>query len=150
MTSESNYWQSRHLLRVSRRSIIGASGFAALALACGKSGGSTLQSAIPSTSSQPASGGTLFLREATNPPTPATVVFKLKYPYALCQSTLASATYGWILPREANAGTYDPAKQIIGSGPFIAGDFTPAVSFSFKRNPDWYAKGRPYVEGLQW
>jgi peptide/nickel transport system substrate-binding protein len=83
-------------------------------------------------------------------PDKSTVVFKLKYAYAPFQYALASSTYGWILPREAQAGTYDPAKQVIGSGPFIADTFTPDVSFNFKKNPDWYDRGRPYADGLQW
>jgi peptide/nickel transport system substrate-binding protein len=87
---------------------------------------------------------------AIQTPDKQTVVFKLKYPYAPFQYVLSSSTYGWILPREALAGTYDPATKVIGSGPFLADTFTPDVSYNFKRNPDWYQKGQPYVDGLQW
>ena len=52
-------------------------------------------------------------------PAPDTVVFKLTYPYAPFAKTMASPDSSWIFPREALAGTYDPAKQMIGSGPFI-------------------------------
>jgi peptide/nickel transport system substrate-binding protein len=83
-------------------------------------------------------------------PDSKTIVFKLKYPYAPFQYALASSTYGWIFPREALAGGYDPATKVIGSGPFLADTFTPDVSYNFKRNPDWYQKGQPYVDGLQW
>jgi peptide/nickel transport system substrate-binding protein len=87
---------------------------------------------------------------AIQSPAPDTVVFKLNYPYALFRDTLASSTYGWILPREALAGAYDPATKVIGSGPFIADTFTPDVSYTLKRNPDWHLQGRPYVDALQW
>lgn len=84
--------------------------------------------------------------------TPAkdTVVFKLKYPYAPFRSILASSIYSWILPREALAGAYDPAKQMIGSGPFILDHYTPDVEFSLKKNPDWFVKGRPYIDEVRW
>jgi peptide/nickel transport system substrate-binding protein len=87
--------------------------------------------------------------DAIQTPDKTTVVFKLKYAYAPFQYALASSTYGWILPREALAGTYDPATQLIGSGPFVADTFTRDVSFTFKKNPNWYAKGRPYIDAIQ-
>lgn len=82
-------------------------------------------------------------------PTSTTLVFKLKYPYApLPNAIFASPSYGWILPREAAAGTYDPGKQMIGSGPFLLDNYTPDVAFTYRRNPNWFEHGRPYVDGL--
>ena len=83
-------------------------------------------------------------------PSVDTIVFKLKFPYSPFKSTLASPTYSWIFPREAPAGGYDPAKQMIGSGPFTFDSYTPDVAFSLKRNPDWFEKGRPYVDAIRW
>jgi peptide/nickel transport system substrate-binding protein len=82
--------------------------------------------------------------------TPAkdTVVFKLKYPYSPFRKALASTNYGWIFPREALAGSYDPAKLMIGSGPFTFDSFTPDVSLAVKKNPDWFEKGQPYVDAV--
>jgi peptide/nickel transport system substrate-binding protein len=77
-----------------------------------------------------------------------TVVFKLKYPFALFTNTLASPTYCWISPREAGSGVYDPAKQIIGTGPFIFQSYTPDVGFKFTRNPDYFVKGQPYIDAV--
>jgi ABC-type transport system substrate-binding protein len=79
-----------------------------------------------------------------------TVLFTLKYPFAPFQSTLASSNVSWILPREADAGGYDPAKTPIGSGPFLFDSYTPDVAFTYKRNPDWFGKPQPYVSGLRW
>jgi peptide/nickel transport system substrate-binding protein len=81
-------------------------------------------------------------------PDASTVVFKLNYTYAPFQGTLASSTYGWVLPREALAGGYDPATKLIGSGPFMADTLTPDVKFSFKKNPTWYGAPQPYVDGV--
>jgi peptide/nickel transport system substrate-binding protein len=80
-------------------------------------------------------------------PAKDTVVFKLKYPYAPFQNTMAGTIAGFIFPREALAGAYDPAKQVIGSGPFIMETYTPDVALTFKRNPDWFDKPRPYIDG---
>lgn len=83
-------------------------------------------------------------------PAPDTIVFKLKYPIASFTSTMASPNYFFILPREALAGSYDLAKQVIGSGPFVFQSWTPDVGFVFKKNPDWFEKGRPYIDELHW
>jgi peptide/nickel transport system substrate-binding protein len=82
-------------------------------------------------------------------PDKSTVVFKLNYPYAPFRGTLASPAYSWIFPREALAGSYDPAKTTIGSGPFLIDSVTPDVEFTVKRNPIWFEKGRPYVDGIR-
>ena len=73
-------------------------------------------------------------------PAADTVVFRLKYPYAPFKTTLASATYSWILPREATLGGYDPAKQMIGSGPFVLDSYTPDVAFVLKEEPELVRK----------
>jgi peptide/nickel transport system substrate-binding protein len=82
------------------------------------------------------SGSSLDMIDASQIQTPDkhTVVFKLKYPYAPFQSLLASSTYSWILPREASADGYDPAKQVIGSGPFLLDKYTPDVEVLYKKN----------------
>ena len=79
--------------------------------------------------------------------TPATdtVVFKLKYAYGPFHATLAGSG-SEILPREALAGAYDPAKGMIGSGPFILQSYQPDVELVLKKNPAWIEPGRPYVD----
>jgi peptide/nickel transport system substrate-binding protein len=79
-----------------------------------------------------------------------TVVFKLKYPFAAFTSTMASPNYFYIFPREALTGSYDPARQVIGSGPFTFQSWTPDIGFVLKKNPSWFEKGRPYVDELHW
>jgi peptide/nickel transport system substrate-binding protein len=82
-------------------------------------------------------------------PDKQTIVFKLKYAYAPFRKELASAAYSWIMPREVNGGAYDPAKKIIGSGPFLFDSYTPDVAVTFKKNPDWFEKGRPYIDAVR-
>lgn len=94
--------------------------------------------------------GSLMAIDPSQIETPSrdTVVFKLKYPYAPFPKLLASGVYGWIFPREAGTG-YDPAKQIIGSGPFLFESFTPDVAFIYKKSPSWFEQGQPYVDGVR-
>lgn len=95
--------------------------------------------------------GALGMIDPTQIEVPAsdTVVFRLKYPYAPFRSMLASPVYSWILPREAAGGGYDPAKQLIGSGPFLLDTATPDVAYTFKKNSSWYQKGQPNIDGLR-
>lgn len=81
-------------------------------------------------------------------PAADTVVFKLKYPFAWLPELLAYS-YSLIVPREAGAG-YDPAKTVIGSGPFIMDSFTPDIGATAKKNPNWYVKGQPYIDGVKY
>ena len=37
---------------------------------------------------------------------------------------------------------------MIGTGPFVFGNYTPDVELSFRRNQDWFEKDRPYLDGL--
>ena len=95
--------------------------------------------------------GALDMIDAAQIQAPAadTVVFKLKYTYAWFNSEMASPKYSWVFPREAQAGSYDPGKVPIGSGPFLFDHYTPAVEFVYKKNPTWFEKGRPYVDGVR-
>lgn len=77
-------------------------------------------------------------------PAKDTVVFKLKYPYAVFPQTLTGSAF--VHPREVTGGQYDPSKQPIGSGPFIFDGFTPDVAISYKKNPEWFDKPRPYID----
>jgi peptide/nickel transport system substrate-binding protein len=95
--------------------------------------------------------GALSMIDAGQIETPdkQTVVFKLNYPYAPFRKTLASPAYSLILPREVLTGAYDPAKQAIGSGPFILESFTPDVAYVYKKNAAWFEPGRPYVDSVR-
>ncbi len=103
------------------------------------------------TSDKNANRGSLGMIDSAQIQTPDknTVVFKLKYPYAPFKAIVASGIYGWILPREAVTGAYDPAKQVIGSGPFTLEKYTPDVEALYKKNPNWYEKGKPYIDGVK-
>jgi peptide/nickel transport system substrate-binding protein len=78
-----------------------------------------------------------------------TVVFKLNYPYAPLRNVLANPAYSMIYPREVLTGGYDPAKQVIGTGPFTLDSATPDVAYIYKKNPNYWEKGFPYVDQVK-
>jgi peptide/nickel transport system substrate-binding protein len=99
----------------------------------------------------PASGSLSMIDpDQIQTPDKTTVVFKLKYPYAPFNKTLASASYSSLFPRDVLSGAYDPAKTLVGSGPFLLDSFQPDVAFNFKRNPEYYDKGHPYVDAVHY
>lgn len=82
--------------------------------------------------------------------TPAndTIVFKLKYPFGPFSQLLAGSQSGArVYPRELLAGAYDPTKVVIGCGPFILDNYQPDVALTYKKNPEWFGKPMPYVDG---
>ena len=81
---------------------------------------------------------------------PQTVVFKLNNPPASMLINLANTTAGnlFIVPREAESG-FDLRRTVIGSGPYYISEYTPSVRIVYKRNPGYYDKERPYVDGIE-
>ena len=79
-------------------------------------------------------------------PDDSTVVMKLKSPYSPMLNKLANPQYLWLMPKEVNAGTIDPSKQMVvaGTWQFVGG--TP-TAYTFKKHPDFFIKGIPYADG---
>jgi peptide/nickel transport system substrate-binding protein len=68
-----------------------------------------------------------------------TLVLKLKEPLTYALGLFAENLGGrpLMIPKETGT-TFDIRSDIIGTGPFIMTNYTPSVSFTFKRNPDYY------------
>jgi len=82
-------------------------------------------------------------------PDPSTVVFKLKFPSASLLLNLASP-WNVIYPKKYL--DKDPnyfMKNVVGSGPFKFKSYTPGSSFEGERNPDYFVKDRPYLNGYK-
>lgn len=77
----------------------------------------------------------------------STVRFDLKTPYAVLPHVLATG-YTQIYPREAVTAKYDPKTALIGSGPFQLDGFDRDRSYRFKRNPNYWKAGLPYLDGV--
>jgi peptide/nickel transport system substrate-binding protein len=82
---------------------------------------------------------------AVETPDPKTVVVKLARPYAAILNLFANPQYMWILPREADSG-FDPAKDAIGSGPWMLERVEPDRAITLRRNPNYFLQGKPYIE----
>jgi peptide/nickel transport system substrate-binding protein len=81
-------------------------------------------------------------------PDDATVAFKLKYATTAFLPALADP-YTWIYKKEILVK--DPhwyEKNIMGSGPFKFVAYEVGQSIKGERNPDYYHKGRPYLDGF--
>lgn len=81
-----------------------------------------------------------------------TVKIITKHPFAPLLVNLASPSHNMILPKEAEDtyGHFNKAEAAIGTGPFILERYERGIKLVFKRNPDYYIKGLPYVDGIEW
>ena len=81
-----------------------------------------------------------------------TVKIVTKHPFAPLLVNLASPSHNFIFPKEAEEkyGDFNKAEAAIGTGPFILERYERGVKLVFKRNPDYYIKGLPYVDGIEW
>jgi peptide/nickel transport system substrate-binding protein len=81
-----------------------------------------------------------------------TVKFLLKEPYVWFISVLAYPTSMWIIAPEVvqQYGDLKRVETAIGTGPFLLERYEPNVKTVFKRNPDYYREGQPYVDGVEW
>lgn len=81
-------------------------------------------------------------------PDPLTLVIALNRPSPAFLNTLAS---GWmvILAKHFIEGGGDPAKTVMGSGPFRFKEYIDGVSVELERNPDYFVPDRPYLDGIK-
>jgi peptide/nickel transport system substrate-binding protein len=80
-------------------------------------------------------------------PDAKTVQFRLKDVYVPFEAAMGAPIF-WIMPREVIEADGDASKRIVGSGPFMFEKFEPGVSFSGKKNPNYYRKGEPHVDDI--
>src|SRR5262252_3731370 len=82
-------------------------------------------------------------------PDPSTVVFKLKFPSASLLDNLASP-WNVIYPKKYLDKDPNYFKtNIVGSGPFKFKTHTRGATFEGERNPDYFVKDRPYLNGYK-
>jgi peptide/nickel transport system substrate-binding protein len=87
--------------------------------------------------------------ERVEAPDPSTVVFKLKFPSASLLSNLASP-WNVILPKKYLDKDPNYFKtNVVGSGPFKFKNYTRGSTFEGERNPDYFIKDRPYLDGYK-
>ena len=81
-----------------------------------------------------------------------TVKFLLNEPFVWLLNILASAICMWIIAPEVveKYGDLKKVETAIGTGPFLLEHYEPNVKIVFRRNPDYFRPGLPYVDGVEW
>ncbi|MBI4610099.1 MAG: ABC transporter substrate-binding protein [Candidatus Rokubacteria bacterium] len=79
-----------------------------------------------------------------------TVRVTLKEPFAPFLNHLANPSFTAILPREAEEKfkNFNHPDAVIGTGPFVLKSYEKGVKATFERNPDYFMKGLPYLDGV--
>ena len=83
--------------------------------------------------------------EATETPDKYTVRVHLKTPNALFAHNVAEPI-ALIFAKEVLEEDGDLKKRLIGTGPYIMKEHTRKVRVVLQRNPDYFDKGRPYID----
>ena len=87
--------------------------------------------------------------ERIETPDARTVTFRLKGPYGAFPQTLADARGLTLLPVESGTA-FDPARQMVGSGPFTLTSYELGERLSYARNAGWHGgPERPYVDAVE-
>jgi peptide/nickel transport system substrate-binding protein len=88
--------------------------------------------------------------ERVETPDPQTVVFRLKFPSASLLLNLASP-WNVIFPKKYldKDPNYFKTNPPVGSGPFKFKAYTRGSTFEGERNPDYFVKDRPYLDGYK-
>jgi peptide/nickel transport system substrate-binding protein len=78
---------------------------------------------------------------------PLTVDIRLSAPTPELPNILEAL---WVLPaKELADGSFDPDKQLLGSGPYVAGEHVQGVSWKFTANPHYWRKGLPKAKTVE-
>jgi peptide/nickel transport system substrate-binding protein len=87
--------------------------------------------------------------ETVQAPEPYVVAFKLKWPSPSFIHSLASP-WNWIYKAdllERDVRWYE--KNVMGTGPFVFVEHVKGSRWVGRRNPDYWDKGKPYLDGYQ-
>src|SRR4249920_3017083 len=85
--------------------------------------------------------------EAIEAPDPSTVVFRLKRPQPSILMMLAS---GQSPVYPAHVPLAEQRTRCVGTGPFKLKEWRRGELVEYVKNPDYFVKGRPYLDGLKY
>jgi len=85
--------------------------------------------------------------ETIETPDPYTVIFRLKRPQPSLLTMLASG-YSPVLPAHIPLSTM--RTRCVGTGPFRLRQYMPGQLIELERNPDYFIKDRPYLDGIRY
>ncbi len=78
----------------------------------------------------------------------STVKVELEKPHTAFLPALAHITAAIIPIKELKDGSFDPTRQLLGSGPFMVAAYKPKESWTLAKNPHYWRKGYPKVDTL--
>jgi peptide/nickel transport system substrate-binding protein len=81
-------------------------------------------------------------------PEERTVRIELEKPHTAFLAALAHISAAIIPIKELKDGSYDPTRQLLGSGPYKVADYKPKESWTLVKNPHYWRKGYPKAERL--
>ena len=84
--------------------------------------------------------------EAVEAPESHTVVFRLKRPQPSLLPMLASG-YSPVYPAHVPVAEFK--TRCVGTGPFKLKEYKPGEYVEYVKNPDYFVKGRPYLDGIK-
>jgi peptide/nickel transport system substrate-binding protein len=77
-----------------------------------------------------------------------TVRFELGSPFTPFLAAVAHVGAAILPMKEFAAGTFDPSKQLMGTGPFMQVSHNQGESWTFARNPNYWRSGYPKADKL--
>ncbi len=87
--------------------------------------------------------------ESMTTPDDKTIVYKLKQPNSLILTLIATPADGmYVMPRESEGG-FDPKNATRGAGPWLLDEYVPSARYVWKKNPNYYVKGRPFPDSIE-
>src|SRR5438309_1663256 len=93
--------------------------------------------------------GEYVVVEAVDAPDASTVVFRLKWPAASFLASLASP-FNWIYKADVLARDirwYE--KNVMGTGPFVFDEYVKGSHWTGRKNPGYWDRGKPYLDGYR-
>src|SRR6185437_15732120 len=92
--------------------------------------------------------GYFLMVDKVEAPDPATVVFRLKFPPTAFLPALADP-FAFVYEKKLlDKAPHWYEKNVMGSGPFKFAGYETGQSVKGERNPDYYVKGLPYLDGF--
>ncbi len=91
--------------------------------------------------------GAFDLLDRVETPDKYTAKFVLKQPFGGMLEVLTSPTQ-WVFAQEIIDQQGDLKSTTIGTGPFIMDAFERKVGFKASKNPNYFVKGQPYIDGF--
>ncbi|MPZ47900.1 MAG: hypothetical protein GEU75_01045 [Dehalococcoidia bacterium] len=76
-------------------------------------------------------------------PDARTVTFRLAFPYGAITQLLAIHKFFMVAPKDE---TFNFKGDMRGSGPYFLDSYRPSSGITYKKNPDWYDKPRPFFD----